>query len=78
MKKIKQHIQKFRNNFDVDWKEFSIGMIIFFIFFTAIAIGMLVTNTWKFDIVLVYFYGGGLIISAFFNFINPNNQKNKK
>jgi uncharacterized membrane protein len=72
---IKQLIQNFKDNLNVDWKEFTIGMIVFLVFFTAIAIGMLVSDTWKFDMVLVYFYGGGFVISAFFNLINPNNQK---
>ena len=75
MKNIKQLIQNFKDNYNIDWKEFSIGMTIFFVFFTAIAIGMLVSGIWEFDNVLFLFYGSGLVISAFFNFMNPNNQK---
>jgi hypothetical protein len=76
MKKFKEFKQKLTEPFaTVDWKEFKIGMIVFLGFFTLIAIGMLVTKTWEFDMVLVYFFGGGFIVSIFFNLMNPNNQK---
>lgn len=76
---IKQLIQKLTEPFaTVDWREFKIGMIVYLSFFTLIAIGMLVTKTWGFDMVLVYFYGGGFIISTIFNLINPNNHKENK
>ena len=62
----------------IDWREFRIGMIVHLIFFILVAIGMLVTKTWSFDgVILGYFFGGGVIVSAFFNLMNPNNQKQK-
>ena len=60
---------------NVDIKQFFTGMLVYLAYFTAIAIAMLVSGTWEFDIVLALFYGTGLIISIVFNLLNPNHKK---
>jgi len=72
---MKKLLNKIFDKLNVDPKEFLTGMLVFLAYFTIIAIVMIITGYWKFDIVLLYFYGGGVIVSAFFNLINPNNRK---
>lgn len=72
---MKRFLQNLKNNFNVDWKEFWIGMLVYLSFWTLLAIAFLVTKTWQFDIVLVYYYVGGFLVSVIFNLLNPNNQK---
>ena len=59
----------------VDPKEFLTGMLVHLIFFIILGIAMIATKTWGFDIVLVYYFGCGVLISTFFNLLNPNNKK---
>jgi hypothetical protein len=56
-------------NTKINIKDFLISMLIFLSYFTLIAIIMLITGVWVFDMVLVYFYAGGLIISGIINIV---------
>ena len=68
MKKIQQIKYFFKYRFNT--KEFITTMIIFFIYFTAITVGMLITNTWSINgIEIKLFYGGGLFVSTIINII---------
>ena len=52
----------------LNWKEFMISMLFFFIFFTLIAIGMVLSKIWSiFGGEIILFYCGGLIISFIIN-----------
>lgn len=65
-------IQQIRNFFKYRFnsKEFIISMSIFFIYFTAITVGMIITNTWSINgIEIKLFYGGGLFVSTIINII---------
>lgn len=59
----------------VDWKEFKIGMVVYLAYFTIVAIILLLSETWVFDMIILYYYIGGFIVSIIFNLINPNNHK---
>lgn len=64
---MKKLIQNFKTRFN--YKDFFISMIIFFAFYTFIAAIMLISGKWKFDNILLIFYGCGLIISGVINFL---------
>jgi len=72
---MKKLFNKLFDKLNVDPKEFLTGMLIFLAFFTILAIVFLATGTWGFGYELILFYGGGMIISVFFNLMNPNNRK---